>query len=136
MKQWIWRLILPIAIAIATLPAAGPLRAEDVSLDDPGTYLLEVSSGRTVKLGPRAQVAWSPDSKTVAVVDVGLESPMPRLRLQPVPVGPARNVNIAEQGEINHLRWAPNGTRLAFTFTRTGRDPGPALMVADPSNGT
>jgi Tol biopolymer transport system component len=134
MSVWINRLFLPVAIV--ALLTAGPVRAADVTLDDPGTYLIEVASARTVKLGPRAQVAWSPDSKTVAVVDVGAESPTPRLRLQPVPEGPVRHVTIAEQGEINHLRWSPDGSRLAFTFARMGRDPGPALMVADPSNGS
>ncbi len=134
MKQWIWRLILPIAIA--ALPASGPARAADVVLDDPGTYLVEVSSGRAVKVGRRSQVAWAPDSKTVAVSEIGAESPTPRLHLMPVPDGPTRSIRIAEQGEVNYLRWSPDGSRLAFTLTRMGRDPGPSLMVADPTDGS
>ena len=134
MKAWIWRLILPVAIVALTL--GGPARAADLVLNDPGTYLIEVSSGRTVKVGRRAQVAWSPDSTMVAVSEIGAESPTPRLRLMPVPDGPTRTVTIAEQGEINRLRWAPDGSRLAFTLTRVGRDAGPALMVADPATGT
>src|SRR5688500_8290610 len=133
MREWIWRLILPIAIA--ALPIGGPAGAAELTLDDPGTYLIEVSSGRTIKLGPRAQAAWAPDSKTVAVAESGAESPTPRIRLVPVPDGPIRTVTIAEQGEINHLRWAPDGSGLAFTLTRMGRDAGPALMVADPRSG-
>jgi Tol biopolymer transport system component len=133
MQPWIWRVIVPIAIL--ALPIVGTARAADVMLDDPGTYVIEVSSGKAVKVGRRAQVAWSPDSATVAVSEIGAESPTPRLKLVPVPEGPVRNVAITEQGEINHLRWAPDGSRLAFTLTRMGRDAGPSLMVADPATG-
>src|SRR5687768_9521916 len=133
MREWIWRFVLPVVIA--ALPIVGTAQAADVMLEDPGTYLIEVSSGRTIKVGRRAQVAWSPDSTVVAVAEIGADSPTPRLQLVPVPEGPVKNVAIAEQGEINHLRWAPDGSRLAFTFARMGRDPGPALMVADPANG-
>jgi hypothetical protein len=133
MSMRIWGIILPIAIV--ALVTSGPVRAEDVRLDEPGTYLVEVSSGRTVRLGRGAQAAWSPDSTTVAVAEIGAESSVPRLRLVPVSGGEARNVTISEQGEINHLRWAPDGSWIAFTLTRMGRDPGPSLMVADPSSG-
>jgi len=132
MQRWIWRTILPIALL--ALPVGGPARAADVTLDEPGTYLIEVSTGKTVKVGLHAQIAWSPDSRTVAVSEIGAETP--RLQLVPVPDGPAQSLTIAEQGEINHLRWAPDGSRLAFTLTRTGRDPGPALMVADAASGS
>lgn len=134
MTTWIWRLVLPIAIV--ALLAIGPVRAADVTLDDPGTYLVEVSSGRTIKLGPRTQAAWSPDSKTVAVAETGAESATARLRLMPIPEGPVRTVTIGEQGDVNHLRWAPDGSKLAFTLTRMGRDAGPALMLADAATGT
>src|SRR5688500_6310087 len=102
MSMRIWGIILPIAIV--ALVTSGPVRAEDVRLDEPGTYLVEVSSGRTVRLGRGAQAAWSPDSTTVAVAEIGAESSVPRLRLVPVSGGEARNVTISEQGEINHLR--------------------------------
>ena len=49
MREWIWRLILPVAIA--ALSAGGPVRAADVTLDDPGTYLIEVSSGKASEVG-------------------------------------------------------------------------------------
>ena len=62
MKQWIWRLILPIVIA--ALSASGPVRAADVTLDDPGTYLIEVGSGRTMKLGRLDLAAWDEDRPT------------------------------------------------------------------------
>ena len=134
MTTWIWRLVLPIAIV--ALLAIGPVRAADVTLDDPGTYLVEVSSGRTIKLGPRTQAAWSPDSKSVAVAETGAESATARLRLMPIPEGPVRTVTIGEQGDVNRLRWAPDGSKLAFTLTRMGRDAGPALMLADAATGT
>jgi Tol biopolymer transport system component len=76
-------------------------------------------------------VAWSPDSQTVAIADVGAETPMSHLRLVRVADGSSRDVPLAEQGEINHLRWSPDGSRLALTLTRAGRDPGPALLVVD-----
>src|SRR5688572_2385289 len=139
MLERIVRLFMPIAIAIAVavvgLPSGGPAHAVEVTLDEPGTYLVEVSSGRTIKLGRRAQAAWSPDSKTVAIAEIAAESPTSRLRLVPVPDGAPRPITVPEAGEINHLRWAPDGSRVAFTLTRMGRDPGPALMVADPATG-
>lgn len=128
-------MLVASAVVVVGLPSGGPARAAEVTLDEPGTYVIEVSSGRTIKLGRRAQAAWSPDSKTVAVAEIAAESPTSRLRLVPVPEGPARPIAVPEPGEINHLRWAPDGSRLAFTLTRMGRDPGPALMVADPATG-
>jgi hypothetical protein len=129
-----WRVLL--WCALLCLLTAGVARADEPPrLDQPGTYLIEVGSGRTIRLGRGAMVAWAPDSKTVAVAEIGVESPQPRLHLYPVPDGPAREVKFADRGEINHLRWAPNGSALAFTLTRIGRDPGPALMVADPATG-
>jgi dipeptidyl aminopeptidase/acylaminoacyl peptidase len=133
MSERIWRTVVPIALAV--LLAGGGVRAAEVTLDEPGTYIVDASTGRAVRLGSGAQAAWSPDSKTVAVAEIAAESPVSRLRLVPVSDGEARSLTIPEHGEINHLRWAPDGARLAFTLTRTGRDPGPALMVADPASG-
>jgi hypothetical protein len=124
-----------LVVCLLATGAFRPARADEPRLDEPGTYLIEVGSGRTVHLGHDALVAWAPDSKTVAVAEIGAESPLPRLRLVPVPDGPAREVKFADKGEINHLRWAPDGSALAFTLTRMGRDPGPALMVADAATG-
>lgn len=133
MMTWIWRLILPIAVV--ALQAGGPVQAADVTLDEPGTYLVDIDSGQTIRIGMRAQAAWSPDSKTVAVAEAGAESATTRLRLIPVPDGPVTPVTLAEPGDVNQLRWAPDGSKLAFTLARAGRDAGPALMVADPTTG-
>src|SRR5215212_2087388 len=133
MRVAIWGCILSWLVALVVSDLA---HAADASLDEPGTYLIEASSGRLIHLGHGAMVAWAPDSKTVAVADSPIEVPIPRLRLIPVPDGEARDVTLGERGEINHLRWAPDGSMLAFTLTRTSRDPGPALMVADPATGT
>jgi Tol biopolymer transport system component len=80
-------------------------------------------------------VAWSPDSQTIALTEPAAGPPQPRLRFVQVADGAARDVKVPDQGEINHLRWAPDGSALAFALTRIGRDPGPALMVADPASG-
>ncbi len=127
-------LYLALTVVFALASAVGRVTvawAEVPTLDEPGTYLVEVASGRALRVGSGALVAWSPDSQVVAVADTGAESPMPRLRLVRVSDGESRDVSLAEQGEINHLRWSPDGTRIAFTLTRSGRDPGPALLVAD-----
>jgi hypothetical protein len=126
-------LMLCCLFASRALPTPGS-DAEEL-LDVPGTYLVEVATGRTFTLGVGAQAAWSPDSRTVAVAETGAESAVARLRLVPVPFGETRDVEVPERGEINHLRWAPDGSGVAFTLTRMGRDPGPALMVADAATG-
>lgn len=124
---------MAVAWLVAMLPLA---RAAELRLDEPGTYLIEVATGRTLRLGTGALVAWAPDGTSVAVADAAVESPMPRLRLVSVPDGLSREVKIQEQGELNQLRWSPNGERLVFTLTRPGRDPGPALLAVDPATAT
>jgi hypothetical protein len=126
---------LMLCCVLASRLFATAAGAADKQIDEPGTYLVEVATGQTIVLGRGAQAAWSPDSKTVAVAEIGAESAEPRLRLVPVPAGEPRNVEIPERGEINHLLWAPDGSGVAFTLTRMGRDPGPALMVADATTG-
>jgi hypothetical protein len=118
------------------LLAGGAAMAAETQLTEPGTYLIEVESGRAVRLGQGAVVAWAPHSKLVAVAEMGAESALARLRLVQVPDGPAREITLTEQGDITHLRWAPDGSALAFTLTRMGRDPGPALMMLNPTTGT
>jgi dipeptidyl aminopeptidase/acylaminoacyl peptidase len=124
-----------LCCVLASQLFANAADAEDRPFGEPGTYLVEVATGQTIVLGSGAQAAWSPDSKTVAVAEIGAESAVARLRLVPVPDGAPRDLEIPERGEINHLRWAPDGSGVAFTLTRMGRDPGPALMVADAATG-
>ncbi|MCC6175936.1 MAG: PD40 domain-containing protein [Chloroflexi bacterium] len=97
----------------------------------PGTYLVEVETGRTVPLGRSALVAWAPDSRTVAVADTGPDKGEGRLRLVSVPDGTEAIVPLAERGEVTGLRWSPDGLHLAFTLTRLGHDPGPSLSVVE-----
>ena len=131
------RIALLAVLVAACLFGAGVAQAADPpSLDDPGTYLLEVETGRTIRLGLSALVAWSPDSKVAAVADMSPGAPMPRLRLVDMPEGSARDIVMSEKGEINLLRWSPDGTRVALTLTRMGREPGPSLLVADRATAT
>jgi Tol biopolymer transport system component len=113
----------------------GSVMASELRLDEPGAYLVEVESGRQIYLGRGALVAWSPDSRTAAVAEMGADTSKPRLRLVSLPDGEAREVVIPDKGEINHLTWAPDGARFALTIARQGRDPGPALLVVDPTTG-
>lgn len=135
----LWRYVLLtvilVLVAFSPLPGSPDARAAEDSLDTPGTYLVEVGSGRTMSVGRSALVAWSPDSKTAAVAELGAESQAPTLQLVTVPEGTTRVVPIALRGEINQLRWSPDGSHLAFTLTRMGQDPGPALMVVEVSSG-
>lgn len=135
MRGRLWRLSL-LCCVLLLLPIGGPALAEQPHLDQSGTYLIEVGSGRAVRLGKGAVIAWAPHSQLVAVSEIGAEGSQARLRLMQVPDGPTREITLPEQGEINHLRWAPDGSALAFTLTRMGRDPGPALMVLNPTAGT
>src|SRR3954447_4945388 len=128
-----WRVLL--ACVLLLVSCHDDVRAADTRLDEPGTYLIEVSSGRAVRIGHDAVVAWAPDSKTVALTEPASGPPQPRLRLLQASDGSVRDIKVPDQGEINHLRWAPDGSALAFTLTRMGRDPGPALMVADAATG-
>jgi dipeptidyl aminopeptidase/acylaminoacyl peptidase len=133
MQRTRWRvLLLALALFIVVQPR---VRAAEPRLDDPGTYLVEVASGRSVKVGRNAMVAWSPDSTMVALTEPAAGPPQPRLRFVQAEDGAVSDVKVPDQGEINHLRWAPDGSALAFTLTRMGRDPGPALLVADPATG-
>src|SRR5437868_6047116 len=113
-RRLLWSVLVVCLLANG---ASWTVRAAEPRLDEPGTYLIDVGSGRTIHLGHGAMVDWAPDSKTVAVAETGVESPLPRLQLFPVPDGPAREVKFADKGEINHLRWAPDGSALAFTLT-------------------
>jgi hypothetical protein len=113
-----------------------PTPSEPPMLDEPGTYLIKVGSGQAVRLGLSALVAWSPDSKVAAVADHDTDSPMPRLRLIDMPENIVHEVLMTEHGDINTLRWSPDGTRVALTLTRLGRDPGPSLLVADRETST
>jgi Tol biopolymer transport system component len=63
-------------------------------------------------------------------------APLPRLRLIDMPDGSTRDIVMSEQGDINLLRWSPDGTRVALTLTRIGREPGPSLLVADRATAT
>jgi Tol biopolymer transport system component len=129
-----WRVLLAYAVLLLTLE--GRVSAEEAKLDEPGTYLIEVSSGRAIRVGRDAVVAWAPDSKTVALTESGAGTPLPRVRLLQIADGSSRDLKIAEQGDVNHVRWSPDGSALAFTLTRMGNDPGPALLVADAATGT
>ena len=137
MQRTHWRvpLLSLVLLVIGLASTRAPVRAAEPSLDDPGTYLIEVSSGRTIRVGRNAMVAWSPDSQAIALTEPAVGPPQPRLRFVQVADGAARDVKVPDQGQINHLRWAPDGSALAFTLTRIGRDPGPALMVVDPASG-
>ncbi|MCC7367540.1 MAG: PD40 domain-containing protein [Chloroflexi bacterium] len=132
-----WLLSLLTACLLVVGVGLGTARAADTaSLDEPGTYLVEVGTGRTVLIGHSALVVWSPDSQVAAVADVDNDSPMPRLRLVSLPDNTIREVTLSEPGEINLLRWSPDGTRVALTFARNGPDPGPSLLVADRASAT
>ena len=61
-----------IAVLIASIMLAGVVRAQQTAPIDTGTYLVEVASGRMVRLGENALVAWSPDGKVAAVADLSL----------------------------------------------------------------
>lgn len=134
-----------IALALAFLLAlstsfAGIVRAQG-GPSEPGTYLVEVSTGRLVRLGENALASWSPDGKYLAVADTRGDPVEARLRLFSVPLpasgtGPERTVDLGERGTIDQLRWSPDGSRLAFTKSRFGRDAGPSLAVVDPVAGT
>jgi hypothetical protein len=119
-------------LLVACLLGSSVVWADDPpSLDEPGTYLVDVATGRTIRLGVSALVAWSPDSTSAAVADADMESPMPRLRLIDLPDGATHDVALPEQGTINLLRWSPDGSHVALTLTRMGRDPGPSLLIMD-----
>lgn len=115
---------------------ADSVRAADPGPTEPGTYLIEVGTGRLLKLGTGSLVAWSPDSKLVAVADTRPDRPDARLRLISVPSGSEKVVELSETGSINLLRWSPDGTRFAFTLSRNGRDPGPSLSVVTVATAT
>jgi Tol biopolymer transport system component len=129
-------LYVVVAILMAFAVLAEPARAADPGPTEPGTYLIEVGTGRLLKLGTGALVSWSPDSKLVAVADTRPDRPDTRLRLISVPDGTERVIDLAESGSINLLRWSPDGTRIAFTLTRNGRDPGPSLSVVTATTAT
>jgi dipeptidyl aminopeptidase/acylaminoacyl peptidase len=135
MRKTVWSLptLLAALLLSVTLPATpSPALAADPSgLDEPGTYLIDIASGQTVRLGLNALVAWAPDSRVVAVADTFVGSATPRLRLVDVPDGSEHDIALPEQGEINLMRWSPDGSRVALTVTRMGRDPGPSLLVVD-----
>src|SRR5262245_47146545 len=105
MQRTRWRVrLLGLALLVIGLAVdRAHAWAAEPTLDDPGTYLLEVSSGRSVRVGRNAMVAWSPDSKTVAVTEPAAGPPQPRLRFVQVSDGAARDVKVPDQGEINHL---------------------------------
>ncbi len=130
--------ILGVVCAVG-VAGPSPARAQTAELDEPGTYLIEVSGGRVFQLGMGTLVAWSPDGRTVAVAEMGVEAPLPLLHLVRLPDGDGdaevRDVSVTEAGDVNHLRWSPDGLSVAFTLTRPGRDPGPALMVVDVGTG-
>ena len=69
MQKTHWRVLLSFAVLVLLLVTDGAARAAETKLDEPGTYLIEVSSGRPVRIGQNAVVAWSPDSQTVAVAE-------------------------------------------------------------------
>ncbi|MGE3912689.1 MAG: hypothetical protein AB7K36_25245 [Chloroflexota bacterium] len=123
-------------VAVAAVLLTGTTVTANEPLNEPGTYLVEVGTGRTIPLGISALVAWSPDSQTAAVADMIAESPEPRLRLLQVQDGSSRTVAIAQKGEVNLLRWSPDGQKLALTLTRMGQDPGPSLLVVDAATAT
>lgn len=127
---------LCVLVACSVLSARMAWAADPPSLDEPGTYLVEVATGSYVRLGVSALVAWSPDSKVAAVADADTDTPMPRLRLIDMPQALVHEVTLTEQGAINLLRWSPDGTRVALTLTRMGRDPGPSLLVVDRATAT
>jgi len=130
------RLAYVVAMLMALALLTEPVWAADPGPTEPGTYLIDVATGRLLKLGTSALVAWSPDSKLVAVADTRPDRPDTRLRLISVPSGAERVVELSESGSINLLRWSPDGTRVAFTLSRNGRDPGPSLSVVTVATAT
>jgi hypothetical protein len=123
-------IVLSLIVAlVASLWFGGATATADDGPSEPGTYLIEIGTGRTLRVGQAAVVAWSPDSKLVAVADSRPDKPDARLRLIEIPSGTEHVVNLAESGSINLLRWSPDGNRVAFTLTRNGRNPGPSLSV-------
>lgn len=108
--------------------------AED-RLSEVGTYLIDLETGQRIRVGENALIAWSPDSALAAVSQNGGDPTRPPLRLIAVADGAEQNVAIPERADVNQMRWAPDGSRLAVTLSLIGSRLGPVMGVVDPKTG-
>lgn len=122
-----------LAAVLAGAPAPAGRAQAQTSLSEPGTYVVELESGQTMRVGENALAAWSPDGTLLALAELIGEPAETRLRLLQLSDGTMTAVPLLEPGEVNLLRWSPDGARLALTVTRLGPDPGPGLVVVDPA---
>ena len=137
------RYLLLLAFAFAVLglrPGTAGSAPTQPAPQEPGVYLLDPASGRTVRLGgPDALAAWSPDGSRIAVANyapaagtccAGLRIVRPATGDETVVVPP-------DLGSVGGVQWFPDGARLAFNLfpTTDGNDARRGLYVV-PAGGT
>src|SRR5438045_645361 len=113
-KHWrglLWPVLL---VCLLALGAYRPARAAEPRLDEPGTYLIEVGSGRTIHLGHGALVAWAPDSQGITAIT--LEEGGGSIVTFDARSGEVRETvpDAKDPSCQRGLAWSPDGTYLAY----------------------
>lgn len=85
-------------------------------VDTSGSNLRQITFGERKDHTPR----WSPDGNTLAFIRQKKTSS--QIWLLPMAGGEARPLTNLPRGTISHLRWSPEGKRIAFLFHPLGKE--------------
>lgn len=78
--------------------------------------------------------AWSPDSKRVAFLSDAAKEGQKQIWIAPAAGGPAKRLTLVK-GQLDQLRWSPDGKSIAFLFVEgSGQETG-ALTAYKPDSG-
>jgi Tol biopolymer transport system component len=127
--------VLFVAIVIGSAPsarspriaqaggAAQPGNQGALAPQTPGAYVLNLSTGKVVPVGPLGQYgspveeAWSPDGRNLAVASAeDAFGGHGGLQVVEIASGAVTPVAASNQGQASNLIWSPDSAQLAFVF--------------------
>ena len=129
-------LAVVLVLPLLTEPPGAQAQSAPLGPQEPGTYVFNLASGTWRRVGTRAVVAWSPDSRLLAVAESTDPNPAGGgARIIEVATGRETPVPVPARSSIARFRWSPDGSRLAFTVNPFGPGDPSGLYVLSATQG-